>query len=158
MQNQLTVSFSVLPSCAQQHPSRHHHHWRTPHTSSSPSRSRTRPCWSTGIFGFKCCWAKCRRLRLRLRRRGGGVCARPNERSWKCAKIWKEGSERRLRGDAGFANKANPPTAGSGQPPAPPPPGTAEEGSLSLLGREEEGEGAEEEEEEREGGEREEGG
>ncbi len=31
----------------------------------------------------------------------------------------KEGSERRLRGDAGFANKANPP---SGLRPCPPPP------------------------------------
>ncbi len=33
-----------------------------------------------------------------------------------------EGSEMRLRGDAGFANEANLPTAGSGQRPCPFPP------------------------------------
>ncbi len=33
MQDQLTVSSSVLPFCVQQHPSHHHHHWctRPPH-------------------------------------------------------------------------------------------------------------------------------
>jgi hypothetical protein len=55
MQDQLTVSSSVLPSYAQQHPS--------PSSSlahsSSPSRRRRRPCRSWDNFGFKSFWAKC---------------------------------------------------------------------------------------------------
>ncbi len=62
----------------------------------------------------------------------------------------KEGSERRPRGDAGFANKANPPPAGCAPahlPPSPLPPGTAGEGR--------EGEGGGRGKEGRDGGERE---
>ncbi len=49
MQDQLTLSSSALPSCAQQHPlHHHHHHWCTRRvTSSSPSRCRRRPCIKT---------------------------------------------------------------------------------------------------------------
>ena len=108
MQDQLTVSSSVLPSCAQQHPSCHHHP-RTPNTSSSPSRRRRRPCRSWGNFGFKSFWAKCWLRRLRLRRGGGGVHVRALMKGvGSVERYGKEGSERRLRGDAGFANKADP--------------------------------------------------
>ncbi len=133
MQDQLTVSSPVLPSCAQQHPSRRHNHQCTPHTSSSPSRRRCRRCWSLGNFGFKCCRAKCWLRRLRLRRRGGSVHVRALMKGVGYVKRHgKEGSERRLRGDMGFANKANLAHRGGERaaplPLSPPIPGTAEDG------------------------------
>jgi hypothetical protein len=120
MQDQLTVSFSVLPSCAQH--SRHHHR-RTPNTSSSPSRRRRRSCRSWGIFGFKSFWAKRWLWRLRLRRGGGGVHVRALMKGVGSMKRYrKEGSERRVRGYAGFANKANTPGPQRAAPLPPPPP------------------------------------
>jgi hypothetical protein len=117
MHDQLTVSSSVLPSCAQH--SRHHHR-STQNTSSSPSRRRRRPCRSWCTFGVKSFWAKCWLRRLRLRRGGGGVPVRALMKGVGSMKRYrKEGSERRLRGDASFANKAIPP---SGLRPCPPPP------------------------------------
>ncbi len=119
MQDQLTVSSSVLPSCAQH--SRHHHR-RTLNTSSSPSRRRRRPCQSWGNFGFKNFWGKCWLRRLRLRRGGGGVHVRALMKGVGSMKRdRKEGSERRLRVDAGFANKANSPQRAAPLPPPPTP-------------------------------------
>ncbi len=130
MQDQITVPSSGLPSCAQQHPSRHHHR-RTPNTSSSPSRRRRRPCRSWGNFGFKSFWAKCWLRRLRLRRGSGGVHVRALMKGVGSMKRYrKEGSERRLRGDAGFASKAKTRPAGCAPAPPlpPPPPGQREKG------------------------------
>ena len=139
MQDQLTVSSSVLPFCAQQ--SRHHHR-RTPNTSSSPSRRRRRPCRSWGNFGFKSFWAKCWLRRMRLRRGGCGVHVRAQMKGVGSMKRYrKEGSKRRLRGNAGFANKAKTPQRAAPLPPSPPsspsslPPGTAGEGREGEGGR-----------------------
>ncbi len=118
MQDQPTVFSSVLSFCAQH--SRHHHR-RTPNTSSSPSRRRRRRCRSWGNFGFKSFWAKCLGAkcwlrRLRLRGGGGGVHVRALMKGVGSMKRYrKEGSERRRRGDAGFANKATPPTGTAGE-------------------------------------------
>ncbi len=133
MQDQLTVSSFVLPSSARH--SRHHHR-RTPNTSSSPSRRRRRPCMSWGNFGFKSFWGKCWPRRLRLQRGGGGVHVRALMKGVGSMKRYrKEGSERRLRGDAGLRIKL-PPPRGLRPPPRP---------SLPTptwnRGRREEGEG-----------------
>jgi hypothetical protein len=134
MHDQLAVFCSVLPSCAQH--SRHHHR-RTPNTPSSPSRRRRRPYQSWGNLGFKSFWAKCWLRRLRLRRGGCGVHVRALMKGVGSVKRYrKEGSERRLRGDAGFANKANPPQRAAPLRPSPPSPP-----SPSPLGEEGEREG-----------------
>jgi hypothetical protein len=138
LQDQVTVSSSVLPSCAQQHPSRRRHHRRTPHTFSSPSRRRRRPCRSWGNFGFKCFWAKCWLRHLRLRRRCGGVHVRALMKGVGSVKWYgMEGRERRQRGDAGFSNKANLPHRGERAAPLPrprPPPGQRKKGGKERGG------------------------
>jgi hypothetical protein len=117
MQDQLTVFSFVLPSCAQHF---RHHHRRTPNTSSSPSRRHRRPCRSWINFGFKSFWAQCWLQRLWLRRGGGGVHVRALMKGVGSMKWYrKEGSERRLRIDVGFANKATP--TQRARPCAPPP-------------------------------------
>ncbi len=85
-------------------------------------------------------WAKCWLRRRRLRRGGGGVHVRALMKGVGSMKrCRKEGSERRLRGDAGFANKANPAQRAEPLPPTPPPPplppGTAGEGREGEGGR-----------------------
>ncbi len=96
------------------------------HTSSSPSSLRRRPAalpyriW--GNFGFKCCWAKCWRLLLLLRRQGDvHVCALMKG-GGSVKGYGKGGSGSRLRGEAGGAKTVSPPGGAAGQRPAPSPP------------------------------------
>ncbi len=87
-----------------------------------------RPCRSWGNFGFKSFWAKFCLWRLRLRRDGGGVHVRALMKGVGSMKRYrKEESERRLRRDVGFANKANTPQRAAPLPPSPLHPGTAGE-------------------------------
>ncbi len=135
MHNQLTISSSVLPSCAQQNTYRRRDHQHTQQTSSSPSCSSRRLCRSWVNFGFKSFWVKCCLLRLQLRCCCGSVHVRALMKGVRSVKRYrKEGSERRLRGDAGFANKANIPHFWERAAPLPRPP-PPDSGYTQFVGK-----------------------
>jgi hypothetical protein len=92
MQDQPTISSSVLPACAQQRPSRRQHHWRTPQTEHVLLTIPPPPPPLPELGQLRVqkpldqVLAATDAATVPRRRR---ACARPNEGIWKCEKVLK---------------------------------------------------------------------